>query len=411
MNKYNMYNFLDNLSFTRMGGTTEELKAANIIKEQIESFGGKAILFPFQITSFKVNNASLSSNNNNYYVSGVKGSGNIDETLPFYYMETILDTDMYDIEGKIVLINGIMNKKIYQKLLKYHAKAFISYSGDITNNDTNSDLENKELREVLRKKGVIPGVHLKVNDAINLVKENPKELHITLNQEELVLTSHNVISEIKGTTYPDEIITITAHYDSVEFSKGAYDNGAGSVLILKLYEYFMHNLPKRTLRFIWCGSEELGLLGSKAYVNSLIKEELDKIIFNINVDVAGTVLGSEYAVVTAEEALSHYIEYLSKEIAYPILINQDIYSSDSIPFADKSIPAVNLMRFASRGAGHIHDRHDTMSFISEASLNHTYLFLEYLAERLINAKVFAVKKVMPENLIKKIDEYLFKKED
>ena len=40
-----------------------------------------------------------------------------------------------------------------EKLLKYGAKGFISYSGDITDTPDNSDLENKELRDVLRNKG------------------------------------------------------------------------------------------------------------------------------------------------------------------------------------------------------------------------------------------------------------------
>lgn len=411
MTNYNMYHFLKKLSFTRIGGTEEELKAANLIKSQIETFGGTASIVPFPITSFAIETAKLSSAKNPYEVSGIKGSGNINQTLPFYYMETTLDTDKYDLEGKIVLINGIVNKKIYQKLLKYHAAAFISYSGDITDSVINSDLENKELREVYRKKGIIPGVHMRTESAMHLVKESPTSLNITLSQTEKTIESRNVIAEIKGTEHPDEVITITAHYDSVEFSKGAYDNGAGSVLILKLYQYFIEHKPKRTLRFIWCGSEELGLLGSKAYVNSLNEEELKQIIFNINVDVAGTILGTEYAVVTAEEALVNYIDYLAKGVKFPIVTSQDIYSSDSIPFVDKGIPAVNLMRFGTRGAAHIHDRYDTMSFISQSSLEHTYEFLEYLAVNLINAEAFLVNRTMPENLVKKIDEYLFKKED
>lgn len=69
------------------------------------------------------------------------------------------------------------------------------------------------------------------------------------------------------------------------------------------------------------------------------------------------------------------------------------------------------MRFGTRGAAHIHDRYDTMSFISQSSLEHTYEFLEYLAVNLINAEAFLVNRTMPENLVKKIDEYLFKKED
>lgn len=405
-----IYNLLEIISFTRVSGSTEEFKCANILKETVESFGGNASIWPFKVSGYKINHATLSVNGKNYEVSGVKGSGNASVTAPLYYMETNLDTDKYEIKGKIVLINGVINVPTYKKLLKYGALGYISYSGDITETKENSDLENKELRDVLRNKGIIPGVHMRTSAAISLLRDNPKEVTLELSQDEFELTSHNVISEIKGYMYPDEVITITAHYDSVEFSKGAYDNGAGSVLIMKLYEFFSKNAPKRTLRFIWCGSEERGLLGSKAYVNSLTEEDLQKIIFNINVDVAGTVLGTEYANIMAESALLEYVNYISSEISFPIVTRQDIYSSDSIPFSDKGIPAINLMRFGRPGAAHIHNRHDTMSFISRESLEKSYVFLEYLSNKLINANCFPVKREIPENIKKKIDEYLFKNE-
>ena len=405
-----IYNLLEKISFTRVSGSTEEFKCANMLKETVENLGGNAKVWPFEVSGYKINHASLSTNGKNYEVSGIKGSGNANITAPLYYMETNLDTDKYEIKGKIVLINGVVNVSTYKKLLKYGAVGFISYSGDITDTKDNSDLENKELRDVLRNKGIIPGVHMRTNTAIELVRDNPKEVTLELSQEEFKLTSHNVISEIKGNIYPDEVITVTAHYDSVEFSKGAYDNGAGSVLIMKLYEYFMNNAPKRTLRFIWCGSEERGLLGSKAYVNSLTEEEIEKIIFNINVDVAGSVLGTEYASIMAENALVDYVDYISNEVSFPIVTRQDIYSSDSIPFSDKGVPAINLMRFGRPGAAHIHNRHDTMSFISKESLEKSYFFLEYLSQKLVNANVFPVKREIPENIKKKIDEYLFKNE-
>ena len=405
-----IYNLLEKISFTRVSGSPEEKTCANILKEVVESYNQKAEIWPFEVSGYKITKASLSSNSKSYEVSGIKGCKCAKITAPFYYMETLLDTDKYEIEGKIVLINGLINVPTYKKLLKYKAAGFISYSGDITDTPLNSDLENKELRDVLRNKGIIPGVHVRTTTAIELVKDNPKELTLELEQEEYTLTSHNVISEIKGNIYPEEVITITAHYDSVEFSKGAYDNGAGSVLIMKLFEYFTQNQPKRTLRFIWCGSEERGLLGSKAYVKSLTEEELEKIIFNINVDVAGTVLGTEFASIMAENALVEYVNYVSNEIAFPIMVKQDIYSSDSIPFSDKGIPAINLMRFGKPGAAHIHDRYDTMSFISKESLEKTYSFIEYLSNKLVNANTFPVKREIPENIKKKIDEYLFKNE-
>ena len=57
---------------------------------------------------------------------------------------------------------------------------------------------------------------------------------------------------------------------------------------------------------------------------------------------------------------------------------QDIYSSDCIPFADKGIPAINFMRFGAPNAAHIHDKYDTMHFISSESLNNTYSFVKVL---------------------------------
>ena len=112
----------------------------------------------------------------------------------------------------------------------------------------------------------------------------------------------------------------------------------------------------------------------------------------------------------AENALVDYVEYVSNEISFPIVVRQDIYSSDSIPFSDKGVPAINLMRFGRPGAAHIHDRYDTMSFISRESLEKTYMFLEFLSNKLINANTFPVKREIPENIKKKIDEYLFKNE-
>lgn len=84
-----------------------------------------------------------------------------------------------------------------------------------------------------------------------------------------------------------------AHYDSVLFSTGAYDNMSGSVIIMELLRYFAANPPRRTLKFNWFGSEEQGLLGSKAYV-AAHEAELEKHRLMVNVDMAGPVLGSEH---------------------------------------------------------------------------------------------------------------------
>ncbi len=409
----NMYDFLNKISFTRISGSAEELKCAEMIKEEIESVGGHAEIVPFEVTSTKFEQVSLTtSNGNSYEVTGYRCSEKTPEegvTAGFYYMESTSEISKMYAKDKIVLVDGYLRKPAYEALIKAGAKAFITYAGDVY--DEKADIDVRELREPLYRNGYLPGVHMRAIDAMNLVKENPKEVTIKLLKEEGVTNSRNVLAEIKGTTYPDEVITITAHFDSVMFSKGAYDNGAGSVIILELYKYFLINKPTRTLKFIWCGSEERGLLGSKAYVAGLTEDDLNKIRLNINVDVAGTVLGCDSAAIIANNDLVSMVKYLSKEVAFPIEVRQDIYSSDCMPFADKGIPAINFMRFGAPNAAHIHDKYDTMHFISQKSLENTYNFVKEFTERLQKYIVFPVDKEIPENLVTKVNEYLAKKKE
>lgn len=167
-----------------------------------------------------------------------------------------------------------------------------------------------------------------MTDALEMVASKPEKVRLTLAQEEGEADSQNVIAEIPGTEFPDEVIVYTAHYDSVVFSPGMFDNASGSATILEMLRYYKENPPKRTVRFIWCGSEERGLLGSKAYV-AAHEDLLDKIRLCINVDMTGPLLGRDEARVTGEEALCHAITYLYKEIGYPMSVRQDIYSSDA----------------------------------------------------------------------------------
>lgn len=86
-----------------------------------------------------------------------------------------------------------------------------------------------------------------------------------------------------------QIVVLTAHYDSVEFSKGVYDNGSGTVCLYELAAYFANHQPKNNLVFAWCGCEERGPLGSKAYCEAH-KEEVKDYSLCINVDMIGSIM-------------------------------------------------------------------------------------------------------------------------
>ena len=87
---------------------------------------------------------------------------------------------------------------------------------------------------------------------------------------------------------------------------------------------------------MFCGSEERGLLGSKAYVRDH-EAELESIALNINLDMIGCTMGKFIACVSAEEALASYLRYLGAELNFPVASRTGVYSSDSTPFADKGV--------------------------------------------------------------------------
>lgn len=412
-----MYDFLSKIGFVRTGGSSEELKAAQLILDEIKTIGGNGYLQEFEVNTQKIDKVQLEileSNNQEAFLIEASGYGCSGSTskdgliAPFYYFEGIDEVSKSNAKGRIVLVNGYLNYNLYKAIVEAGAVGFITYNGNVIDSKDNCDLDIRELRNQLAEMGKIPGVNIRAQDAMNLVKSNPKTIKMTLIQDEGLCKSQNVIVDIPGLK-TDNIITITAHYDSVPFSTGVYDNGAGSVLIMELYRYFTKNPIKHTLRFIWCGSEERGLLGSKAYIGSINEEDINRHLFSINVDVGGTVLGRDMAMITGSMELVNIINYLAKEVGFSIEVKQDIYSSDCIPFADKGIPAVSFARFGGPGAAFIHNRHDTMHFISSASLVNTYNFLEIFCNRIFNCEVFPVPREIPDVIKEKVNEYLKKK--
>lgn len=404
------WDLLKRIGFVRISGSAEEKRTAEMLKEEIESLGIQAEIQPFEVSGHRSLTAVLKSEEKTYEVTGYGHCAATPKegiTAGFYYMQDLGPVDRKLAEGKIVLVNGFLGYDTYKAIVEAKAVGFITFAGDLRDSIEDTDLATRELRPKLQELGNLPGVHLRVHQAMDLVKENPKQITLIIEQEEFTAQSQNVVCEVKGTQDPKEVIVLTAHYDSVEFSTGVYDNGAGSVILMALLHHFVSNPPKRTLRFIWCGSEERGLLGSHAYVEQH-KEALEQVKFVLNVDVAGPVLGQDRVMVMAEESLVSMVDYLAKEVGFSLKVEQNIYSSDAIPFADQGIPGINFTRFGISGTAYIHNRHDTLAFMSKESLEKTYEFILIFAERLINSVVFPVSKEIPEVIVKKVDEYLKK---
>ncbi|MFJ4870882.1 M28 family metallopeptidase [Streptomyces sp. NPDC088757] len=102
-------------------------------------------------------------------------------------------------------------------------------------------------------------------------------------------TGYNLIADWPGGD-PNQVLMSGSHLDSVTSGPGINDNGSGSAAILEtaLAVSRAGYQPSKHLRFAWWGAEELGLVGSKYYVNSLPTTERSKIKGYLNFDMIGS---------------------------------------------------------------------------------------------------------------------------
>lgn len=415
MKKYNSFKLIEKISFERLGGSKEELKAAKIIQEELKKTNLDSTLETFLVDHYEVKEVSLKvlePYEKTIKATGYGLSGNTPKEgikAPLVYIENGYPANLVNVKDKIVLINGRMPYKLYENLIKEGALGFISLSGSLYDEVEKTDLEERTLRELHYKHGKIPGVTIRMSDGEELIKNKAQIVNLKLTQTESKRTSHNVVATIEGSLYKDKIIGISAHYDSVRFSSGAYDNATGSATILELARYFQDNPPLRTLKFIWFGSEEMGLLGAKAYCEAH-KETLDDYEFVVNVDMTGVVLGFDIAVCTTEDTLVTYLDYLGKKVGFPIKPRQGVYSSDSTPFADVGVPALSFARIAPRGGAEIHSKKDVKTFLAEENYYKTSEFIIDFTERIANSVIMPIARTIPENMKKELDYYMGRKE-
>ncbi|NND16106.1 MAG: M20/M25/M40 family metallo-hydrolase [Eudoraea sp.] len=122
---------------------------------------------------------------------------------------------------------------------------------------------------------------LKLNPAIKFYfKQNCRQLED--------VQSFNVIGEIRGSTYPNEIMIVGGHLDSWDLGDGSHDDGAGCVQsmdVLRLLKVTGYK-PKRTLRVVLFMNEENGLRGGNAYAE-MARKKNENHVFALESDAGG----------------------------------------------------------------------------------------------------------------------------
>ena len=182
---------------------------------------------------------------------------------------------------------------------------------------------------------------------------------ILLNNAKEKLTDsvlYNVVGVLPGKDKSDEIIIFSAHYDHVsdgpfgQIFNGANDNASGTTAVLMLAKYFsMRQDNERTIVFCLFAGEELGLLGSAAFVKLI---EPDKVKAVINIEMIGktnwagkncfAITGAEYSDLNV--ILKKNLKGGKIKITYEGANQSGLFRrSDNYSFALKGIPAHSIM--------------------------------------------------------------------
>ncbi len=109
----------------------------------------------------------------------------------------------------------------------------------------------------------------------HLATQGPVRLHLTLTPQKLPDTvGHNVVADVRGSEFPEQIVIVSGHLDSWDLGTGAIDDAAGVAVAMEAAKLVqeLHLHPKRTLRVIAWMDEESGGRGRDAYTAAHLAE-------------------------------------------------------------------------------------------------------------------------------------------
>jgi Zn-dependent M28 family amino/carboxypeptidase len=191
-----------------------------------------------------------------------------------------------------------------------------------------------------------------------------KKIAVNIETKVETMTLKNVAAYIEGSdpVLKNEVVVYSAHYDHIggygdKIFVGADDNASGCAALLEMAQAFMSlkTKPRRTILFLWVSGEEIGLLGSAAYVKNPLFP-LENTVANLNMDMIGRVKG--IADTTYQNPMS------CQNTVFLITGNQ---SSDLQAIADRVEKKINLdFDYSLSGQNHplqLFSRSDQYNFV------------------------------------------------
>ncbi len=218
----------------------------------------------------------------------------------------------------------------------------------------------------------IPAAALSLPDAEQLQRVlkrgKPVTMRLLLTPRNLgIRQSGNVVAEVRGSDPDSGIVLVGGHLDSWDLGTGAIDNAAGVAITAAAAKRIMNaGRPRRTIRVVWFGSEEVGGYGNKAY-RSAHKDE--KIVFVSESDFgADRVWRMDPGFAESNKALEDRIA----AVLYPLGISRSTTAAtggaDLGSWVTAGIAAIDLQQNGTRYFDYHHTPDDTLDKVDPEQL-------------------------------------------
>jgi carboxypeptidase Q len=185
------------------------------------------------------------------------------------------------------------------------------------------------------------------------------------------ITSNNIVGEIEGAVYPEQIILVGAHLDSWDLGTGATDDGFGAAAVLGVAQTLIQSKLQaaRTIRFVFFTGEEQGLLGSTAYVHAHA-DELGRVIAAFALDWgAGRIVKLPVAGHTELLSLLQQLNKAAPELGLEPPTDGWMFMTDAYAFTLVGVPGIAPLVQSSGYYEQAHSIEDTLDKVNRSDLH------------------------------------------
>ncbi|TKR57377.1 hypothetical protein L596_030854 [Steinernema carpocapsae] len=347
----------------------------------------------------------------------VDGSPPVDLTAEAIVVNSFEELKNHNITGKIVIF--VEKWEGYGTTVRYRAasrnEALRGAAGVLLKSVTPFSISSPHTGSGGRG-AVIPSACLTIEEAEMLQRmyKRGKKLEIRMqikSREVGKCTSRNTIFDIKGSTYPDEIVLLSGHMDSWDVGQGAMDDGGGMAvawnalnIIKEMAKKDPRFAPKRyvsapvlktkclrTLRVVFWTAEEQGMLGSQAYFKETEKDSLKKFFFVSESDQGAFKPKNDKSAfhfmgTRAQMKVLDEIVQIINDHNIPLSLVQSNDQGDVQFWSDKGVPSVNYV--SDQGKDYYfyfhHTNGDYMTVFKDGDLDYVTAIFAALAHVLGN---------------------------